>query len=349
MPEIPADPDTDAALRTLLLPFDGELLPRLDGRRVLLVNARAGAALPSAARHWALQQDSRPQVDALAGLGLSAAPDWPAGPFEAVLLLAPRQRQHGRALLAQALARVAPGGVLAACAGNEAGARSLQRDLSALAGPVRSLSKHHCRVSWTGPGATADPALASAWIAAAEPARVGGTPFLSQPGLFAWDRIDAASALLAAHLPADLQGRGADLGCGYGYLAAAVLARNPGVRALDLYEADARALALARLNLAAVPGGAAIRGFWHDVGAGLPESGYDFVVSNPPFHEGRADRPELGIAFIRAAAAALAPRGRLLLVANRHLPYEAALAQAFSRVRSLADAGGFKVFEATRA
>ena len=85
---------------------------------------------------------------------------------------------------------------------------------------------------------------------------------------------------------------------------------------------------------------------WHDVAAGLPGR-YDFIVSNPPFHaQDRVDRPELGRAFIRAAAQALRPRGRLLLVANRHLPYEAELSAAFADVRVLAQAGGFKAFEA---
>ena len=141
---------------------------------------------------------------------------------------------------------------------------------------------------------------------------------------------------------------GADLGAGYGYLSAEVLARNPGVHALDLYEADARALALARENLG-TPAGVELGFHWHDVAAGLPRRGYDFIVSNPPFHSGRADEPALGRAFIAAAAGALRPGGRLFLVANRHLPYEAELAARFAAVRVLAQEGGFKVVEATRA
>jgi 16S rRNA (guanine1207-N2)-methyltransferase len=69
---------------------------------------------------------------------------------------------------------------------------------------------------------------------------------------------------------------------------------------------------------------------------------------NPPFHVGRSDAPELGRAFIAAAARALRPGGRLWLVANRHLPYEAALAGAFAFVNVLADAQGFKVITARK-
>ena len=85
---------------------------------------------------------------------------------------------------------------------------------------------------------------------------------------------------------------------------------------------------------------------WHDVADGLPQR-YDAIVSNPPFHQGRADLPELGRAFIRSAADALRPPGRFWLVANRHLPYEATLAERFASVRTVVAQDGFKVIEAS--
>jgi 16S rRNA (guanine1207-N2)-methyltransferase len=341
------DAGVDDVLRTLLLPFEQELLPRMEGARVLLLNAQASPALPAEARGWRLQQDFRPRVDALAREGLEAAPELPAGEFDYVLLPAPRQRLHGRALLAQAWSRLARGGVLVACAGNDAGGRSLQGDLEALAGAAHSLSKHRCRVSWAVKEEGGEPAIAREWLQADEPAPAAGSGLVSRPGVFAWDRIDAGSALLVEHLPTDLAGRGADLGSGHGYLSAQLLGRNRGVRALDLYEADARALALARENLRAHDD--VELGFhWHDVTRGLSREDYDFIVSNPPFHAGRAEQPEIGRAFIAAASAGLRPGGRLLLVANRQLPYEAALAAGFGSARTLAEREGYKVIEAIR-
>jgi 16S rRNA (guanine1207-N2)-methyltransferase len=205
-------------------------------------------------------------------------------------------------------------------------------------------------VFWARAGqAGGDPALAAQWRALDAPRLVAGGRFLSRPGVFAWDRIDAASALLARHLPTDLRGRAADLGAGYGYLSAELLERNPGIAALDAFEADARALAMARHNLAVFTPRVALGFHWHDVAAGLPDS-YDAVVTNPPFHapDGR-ERPDIGRAFIAAAAAALRPGGRLWLVANRHLPYEQALGGGFGEARMVAQEGGFKVVEAVRA
>jgi len=239
--------------------------------------------------------------------------------------------------------------VLAAMA-NAEGAKSGEADLQRLAGPVQQLSKHKCRVFWaTRDDAAIDQALLEPWLALDAPREIAGG-YVSRPGLFAWDRVDRASALLAEHLPVELHGRVADLGAGYGYLACQLIARCPRVSAIDLYEAEARALEPARVNLARAQRDAgrelAVNVHWHDVTRGLPER-YDAIVSNPPFHQGRADLPELGRAFITSAADALRPDGCLLLVANRHLPYEAHLGQRFETVRTLATQEGFKVIEAT--
>ena len=312
----------------------------------LVLRARPGPAMLAAAAHAPrCEQTFRPWADALARDGLDVAPQVD-GRFPLVLVLPTRQRDESRALLARAVDALVPGGALVACAHNDEGARSLQKDLETLLGPVRVDARRHCRVAWASPAdAQVDAERLAAWRVLDAPRPVADGRFLSRPGLFAWDRIDAGSALLAASLPADLAGHGADFGAGVGVLALELLARCPGVTALDLLEAEARAVELARRNLAGARVPVDCR--WHDVAAGVPGR-YDFVVSNPPFHQRRADAPDLGRAFIAAAAGALRPGGRLLLVANRHLPYEAALAGAFASFRVRREDGGYKVIEAVR-
>jgi 16S rRNA (guanine1207-N2)-methyltransferase len=61
----------------------------------------------------------------------------------------------------------------------------------------------------------------------------------------------------------------------------------------------------------------------------IPTEPYDAILSNPPFHTGRRADPGLGRAFISAAARMLKPSGKFIMVANRHLPYEDALKDAF--------------------
>lgn len=343
-------PAPDAALEALFLPFaSGELRLPADGR-VLFLRARDGFRLRELARPgWRCVQGFKPFADALARAGLAVGEPAAGDTFSLVLLLPPRSRDEARALFARALTQRAAGGVVLACVPNVEGARAAEADLARLAGPLRSLFKHKCRVFWTQPGAAIDRDLLAAWLALDE-VRTIAPGLLSRPGLFAWERIDAASALLAAHLPGAIAGRVADLGAGYGYLSTRVVAQCPAVTALDLYEAEARALAPARANLerAVRDSGRAVdvAVHWHDVTQGLPRR-YHAIVSNPPFHQGRADLPELGRAFIAAAADALLPHGRFWLVANRHLPYEATLAGRFDTVRVLALQDGFKVIEAS--
>ncbi len=340
----------DPVLAALLHPFVNGLLPWPP--QVLFLRARAGIA--GHGRGFVATQPFRPEAVSLqrAGIELLEEDALPAAAFPLVLVLPPRQREEARSLLARACAAVVPGGVVVAAVANDEGAKTREAELKQLAGGVATLSKHHCRVFWTLPGARFDQALLHAWQGLDAARRIAaedlpGGGFMSRPGVFAWDRVDAASALLAQALPADLRGRVADLGAGWGYLSLQVLARCPQVSALELFEADARALDLARQNLA---GARVPVGFhWHDVAAGMEER-FDAIVCNPPFHAiGRGERPDIGRAFIAAASAALKPGGRLWLVANRHLPYEDALGTAFAMVRTVAQQGGFKIVEAVKA
>ena len=344
----------DLALDALFHPFHAGPLQWPAGGDILFLRAREGAALH--AMHGAAvraTQPFKPEADRLQRIGIELLEEdaLPSAAFALVLVLPPRQREEARALLARACAAVAPGGIVVMSVANDEGAKSREADLKQLAGEVATLSKHHCRVCWTRPGVGLDRALLAQWHKADAPrtvqsADVPGGRFHSRPGVFAWDRVDAASRMLAEALPSDLRGRVADFGAGWGCLSLQVLARCPHVTTLDLYEADARALALARANLAdaRVP----VQCHWHDVAAGV-SGGFDAIVCNPPFHAlGRGDRPDIGRAFIATAAQALARGGGLWLVANRHLPYEQVLGDGFAQVREVAQQGGFKIVEARK-
>lgn len=342
----------DPALETLLLPFaTGQLTWPAEGG--LFLRARDGWPLHRQPLPGLLcEQSFKPEVEALQRSGLEIrSPDAskPDRQFPIVLLLPPRQRDEARALYARAVANLQPGGVVVASVANDEGAKSAEADLARLAGPVHVLSKNKCRVFWTTPNTTVDADLLQQWSVLDAPRPIADGRFVSRPGVFAWDRVDVASQLLAAHLPADLRGRAADLGAGYGYLSAELLQRCPGIAVLDLYEAEARALELAHTNLAGFASRVALDYRWHDVAAGLPQQ-YDVIVTNPPFHaQQRAARPDIGRRFIAAAADALVPGGRLWLVANRHLPYESVLDARFGSVRTVAQQHGFKVVEAIKA
>lgn len=296
--------------------------------------------------------------------GAPALESLPDAVAETAVVYAPAGAVERRYVLAHALRALRPGGDLTALAPKDRGGARLRRELEGFGCEVEESARRHHRLVRTvrphasdgsdgsdgvsRPGAS-DASDSSdgvfgvrAAIAAGAPRRVAETGLWSQPGVFHWDRIDPGTALLLKHL-SGLKGRGADLGCGVGVLGRALLS-DPTVERLLAVDLDRRAVDCAGRNLddpRALLLHADVRT------ADLPGD-LDFVVSNPPFHAGGEEDRTLGQAFVRRAATLLRKGGVFRLVANRHLPYEAPLTEAFGRFAVLADAGGYKVLEARR-
>jgi 16S rRNA (guanine1207-N2)-methyltransferase len=274
-----------------------------------------------------------PQAQPLEGLGEAT--------LGGLIMVAPPGVVERRYALAQALRALAPDAPFTVMAPKDKGGLRLAKALTAFGCTFTQASKHHYRLCiGRRPAVVVDVAEA---IADGGLQRMGGEGLWTQPGVFSWARIDPGSALLAQALP-PLSGRGADLGCGIGYLALKVLA-EPRVAKATLVDIDRRAIACATANV--VDPRVELR--WADVRSGLVDlTGLDFVVMNPPFHAAGEQDHGLGQAFIRRAAASLRPGGVCWLVANRHLPYEATMAPLFSRVTPVRDQGGYKIYEARR-
>lgn len=325
--------------------------PAREGKQVLLLNAAPEPGLAAWRGQLVLTQRSKAVSNQLeeAGWTVTLMESLGEQSYAEVWLLPDRQRDCQMAEMAEAWRRVRPGGYLVVAIRNDWGGKRLEEQARGAFGVgVETLSKHHCRVfRCVKDEVKANHALLDAWSKAGAMRRLPDTGYWSQPGLFSWDRVDAGSKLLAESLPETLSGVGADLGVGWGYLSTELLKRCPDVDGLDCYEVDGRALEPARRNLGNVLVPLRPKIFWRDVPGGVGLAKYDFIIMNPPFHEGRDADPGLGIKFIAAAARALKPTGSLWMVANKHLPYEGVLQDAFAEVRTGAQRLGFKILVAT--
>jgi len=261
--------------------------------------------------------------------------------LDAMVMLAPPGTIERRFEIAQALRALKPGASLTVMAPKDKGGSRLAKELRGFGCAISETALRHHRVCVTlRPDNLTN--LDEALEAGAQQF-VPETGLWSQPGVFSWNRVDPGSALLLKHLPA-LSGRGADFGCGLGYLARAVLSGDA-VTALTMLDIDRRATEAAARNV--VDPRTDIR--WADLRTlrDMPTD-LDFVVMNPPFHDGGAEDRALGQTFIRRAAESLARGGRCWVTANRHLPYEEHLRTLFARSTLVAEADGFKIYEARK-
>jgi 16S rRNA (guanine1207-N2)-methyltransferase len=316
-----------------------------DGR-IVVFHPPAGMVLSGLPRDRVhVVQPFRPDHDAFAAAGYAAGPAADDGAsYTSAVVCLPRARAAARALIARAV-RLTGGGPVVIDGQKSDGIDSLLREVRDMGEVPEVLSKAHGKTFTLLPRPSA---AWSAWEQAAAPRDAGGGLSVAA-GVFSADGPDPGSAALAAVLPDRLAGRVADLGAGWGYLSRAILDR-PAVTEVHLVEADHDALALARAALQDDP---RARFHWADATTFAAASGFDAVVTNPPFHRGAAADPGLGRAFIASAARLLAPAGALYLVANRHLPYEAALTAAFAEVAEIAEGPAarslpYKLYRAAR-
>jgi len=316
--------------------------PSLDaiGLRGCVLLANQSCALPAARGIEVSQWNRR-----LAGTESGQAAPWPpAGPFEVALLRLPRAKDEQEMAAHACLSVLRPGGRLVVYGGNEEGIRSAANMLGALCGAVETLAKRgHGRVlEVRAPAQTGRlRSSLSAWRSTAS-LEVGGQrrQWISYPGVFAADRVDAGTALLIGALPP--LGAGArvlDYGCGSGLIGAAALLQSCAI-ALDALDSDSVALEAARQNL---PSARCV------LGRSLGEVGaarYDAILSNPPLRQGIAEDHRFVEHLIAAAPAHLLAGGVLQIVVQRRVALERLLAQHFASVGILAETGRYRVWRA---
>lgn len=333
----------NAALETLVLAFSGEHGIGVPSRALFI-----GAQPHDALKPWpdlTGWQPLKPLADAWDKSGFLRANDLPEGKWPVVLVLPGKSRDETLLWFTLAKDRLEPGGRIIAAMPNTAGASRFEKELAQAAGNINSIQKHKCRAFHAVDDGSWNEETLETWRLLGGFREVSGMPYFTQAGVFSSEHIDPGSLLLEKHLPANLRGRIADLGAGWGYLSDVALDRCPGIESIDLFEADCRALACAKRNLARHESRAVFQ--WHDVTTGLPDT-YDAILMNPPFHTGQDTDVDLGRAFLTTAAASLKRNGKLLLVANRQLPYEAVLDQLSLHWRKVAEDKTYKVIAAEK-
>ncbi len=250
--------------------------------------------------------------------------------FQEVWLLGLSNFQENLGYVAQALQLVSSDGVVCMSVANDLGGPRYQKLFKSEGILVENASKKKCRVL------TLQGQAPGEWSEFSQ-LRRGQHGLWTRPGLFSWDKVDKGTALLREQFEARISGRVADFGAGLG-----ALTHDLTVDHLHLYENDGRAVEAARKNAPRA------EVHWWDLTREPIDLEFDWVLMNPPFHRGKDEDRLLGFTLVERAYSVLVKGGRLLMVANDHLPYEQLLDERFRGYRRVAHRSGFKVLEARR-
>ncbi len=288
----------------------------------------------------------RLQRQAGADAAFADFPEKSEAPQPWVILNLPRQKALLEMMLDCAASMLGADGVLWLAGETRAGIKSAERRLATRFGAVAKLDNaRHCRLyeaRGPAPGARFEAGhYRQDWTLEHGGCRL---EVRSWPGVFAHGRLDAGSAcLLSALAGENLAGEVLDFGAGAGVVGACIARRKPGTR-VTLLDSNALALRSCAETLAANRLSATLL-----ASDGLSEvrDRYDVIVSNPPIHAGVRTDNTLGQQLLADVCGRLSPGGRLILVANIHLPYEGWLRQRFSDYEILAADGAYKVISAT--
>ena len=284
-----------------------------------------------------------------AGPGDERARPWPAKgeDCELATLRVPKGRDALEMSLQAVVERCSPGATVLVYGANDEGIRSAAPLLEQRLEHVHTVeTKRHCRV-WRGRRpADTEVAGLDQWIGTVElQTPLGAAQLRSAPGLFAHGRLDAATSLLlecVSELELAPGTRVLDYGCGAGAIAWGIHTRQARA-ALTLLDRDALAIHVARQNLPDAT---------HQLGDGLASVGderFDWIVSNPPLHDGKENAPQLLVDFIQRAPSHLTRAGRLLLVTHRSGPAPRLLSEHFHDCDVLRETRSSRVWLARRA
>lgn len=164
----------------------------------------------------------------------------------------------------------------------------------------------------------------------------------SLPGVFSQEKLDKGTQVLLKFLPRKVKGRILDFGCGTGTIAS-YISQNREYEEIEMIDDDFLAVKSAQANIEANK--IEFTEAFASDGFSEIEGRYNWIVSNPPFHQGIKTDYNVTETFLKQAKEYLKLSGKLLIVANEFLNYEVILREHFKGVTTLAKENGFKVIQ----
>ena len=268
------------------------------------------------------------------------------GEFDAIVVFLQKSKPFVDAMLGQLCPRLAESGMVWLVGENGTGIKSWKKRLEQWGKVEASFSGCHSGLLGLLPGEASRVPVA-AMKETSFSVGVAGTEIdvRTLPGVFSHGRLDVGTKLLLETLSKEnIRGQVLDFGCGAGVIGTWLATRHNRCRP-TLLDTDAMAIESARRTLAAnnIEGGKVVASH----GLAEVKGRYDWIISNPPFHEGVKTRYDVTEQFLTDCKNHLCKGGQLRIVANSFLKYRPLIEEAFGHCEELAKGEGFTIYGAT--
>ncbi len=280
-----------------------------------------------------------------ANVQFSAFPKASSKDCDWIILNLPRQKKLLRMLLDCAVDLLAKDGVLWLAGENRAGIKSADQVLASFFNKVSKLDNaRHCTLYEARAPIEKSLFNPLTYRQQWQLTRNGvELELVSYPGVFANGRLDAGTALLLdnlANLPP--AGEVLDFGSGNGVIGTYISAVHKDAH-VTFIDNSALAVAASKETLLAnrLDGTVLASDGFSEVRAS-----FDLVVSNPPIHAGVKTDNRLSQRLLKHIRDHIKTDGNLIVVANRHLPYEKWLSHNFKHTTEIAKTSKFKIIVA---
>ena len=178
-----------------------------------------------------------------------------------------------------------------------------------------------------------------------------GTPYQihNHANVFSRGGLDVGARFFLQHLPSDLEGEIADLGCGNGVIGLMALQQNP-LAQVHFIDESYMAVASSRMNIEVNSPQDRDRTTFHvnNSLAGYPSDRLHAVLCNPPFHQQSAVTDHIAWQMLRDARRCLQDGGELRIVGNRHLDNYHKMKKLFGNCTTVASNQKFVVLRSVK-
>ena len=276
------------------------------------------------------------------------ASDWPSGgPYDVATLRLSKDKTAFEMSVHAVASVLKPQGALWVYGANDEGIKSAAKKLSVLFDDMETVdTRRHSRVirafrKKSPPDLR--PTLTE-WMHTVELDHThGSVSHRVFPGIFAKGLLDPATRLLLDAMPApNPSSKILDYACGAGVIGAELQRREPTIE-LTLVDSDAVAIVATTEN---VPH--ATTRIEANPLAIADLAPFDFIVSNPPIHEGKERDYQTIQRLVESAARYLHPGGSLWMVAQRQVPIAEHLKLHLAGAMCVKSDGRFNVWHAIR-